>query len=131
MSYNRNSPGALLGLAGIIPNPHISTVANQLQGGLGGNFGARGAGQGPLASPALQAVQSGATQYRPPTAIHQKNIFGQGMGFKPTTAEDRQQYNQSWLSDNRNVGHDQGQVDPGLAAAATGGDEGGGEGGGK
>ena len=128
MSYNRHSPAALLGLAGIIPNPHLAQVQRQIEGGLGGNFGASGAGQGPL-SPAMAAVQeSQATAYRPPTQVYQRSVFGNS--FRDSTPEDRSQYNQQHLSDFRNVGHGQGQVDPGLAAAATE-SEGGGEGGGK
>lgn len=125
MSYNRNSPGALLGLAGIIPNPHIGTIQRQLEGGLGG---AVNTGQGPL-SPAAQAMQTQATQYRPPTATYERSVFGNQ--FVPTTQEDKSQYNQQWLGDQRNQGFGQGQVDPGLAQAATEAEGGGGEGGGK
>ena len=124
MSYNRNNPGTFLGAAALLPNPHLAAVQSALSGGLGG---LNTTGQGPL-SPAAQAMQTQATQYRPPTQVYQRSVFGNS--FRDSTPEDRSQYNQQHLSDFRNVGHGQGQVDPGLAAAATE-SEGGGEGGGK
>ena len=88
-------------------NPLRSAVLGQDQpADPGGNAGEQQ--QAPLAGGASP------TQYRPPTQVYQ----GKGKGFRDTTAEERSDYNQQWLGDRRNVGHGQGQVDPGLARAA-------------
>jgi len=88
-------------------NPLRSAVLGQDQpADPGGNAGDQQ--QAPLAGGASP------TQYRPPTQVYQ----GKGKGFRDTTAEERSDYNQQWLGDRRNVGHGQGQVDPGLARAA-------------
>ena len=95
MSYNRNSPAALLGLAGIIPNPHIGTIQRNIEGGPLSGFG----GSRANASPALQAVQqsTGADRYRPPTQIYQRSVFGNS--FRDATPEDRSGYNVQHLQD--------------------------------
>ena len=74
-------------------------------------------GQGPLAG-GTNILQTGATDFRPPTRVQEKTIFGGHKGWRDTSDQERSQYKQHWLGDRRNQGYGQGQVDPGLARAA-------------